>query len=227
MSRTISCIVPAYNEGARIGRVLEAVVGHPLLAEVIVVDDGSRDNTVEVVRGVPGARLIEMPRNGGKTAALLTGIGAARGSDLLLVDADLVGLTAAHVTQLIAPVAEGRADIAISLRDNAPRPWHWIGIDYISGERVLPKAMLEGRDEALLALPRFGFEVYLNSLLIERQARVSVVRWHGVASPLKGAKMGWRKGLAADARMIGDMARSVGWFTLVRQIATLRRMRVR
>ena len=225
--RTVSCLIPAYNEGARIGAVLRAVVGHPQLSEVLVIDDGSQDDTAAIVRSVPGVTLIEMSQNRGKTAALVAGIKAAQGNYLMLVDADLSGLTPDHISGLIDPVLAGQADISLSLRDNAPKPWHWLGIDYISGERVLPKALLDKHTETMLALPRFGFEVFLNSLLIARRSRVAVVRWPGVRSPLKGEKMGWCKGLVADAEMIGDMARTVGWTTLVRQIVTLRRMRVR
>lgn len=224
---SVTCLIPAFNEGARIGAVLRAVVGHPQVSEVLVIDDGSRDDTAAVVRSVPGATLIEMPHNRGKTAALVAGLRAARCTHLLLVDADLSGLTRNHISGLLDPVQTGRADVSISLRDNAPKLWHWLGIDYISGERVLPKSLLEHHAETMLALPRFGFEVFLNSLLISQRSRVAVVRWPGVRSPAKRAKMGWSKGLVADAKMIGDMARSVGWTMLVRQIVMLRRMRIR
>jgi glycosyltransferase involved in cell wall biosynthesis len=226
-NRTVTCLIPAFNEGVRIGAVLRAVVGHPQVCEVLVVDDGSLDDTAAVVRSVPGATLIEMPHNSGKTAALVAGIRAAQCSYLLLVDADLSGLTPEHISALLAPVRTGRADVSVSLRENAPRFWHWLGIDYISGERVLPKSLLDHHAQTMLALPRFGFEVFLNSLLISQRSRVAVVRWPGVRSPPKRAKMGWRKGLVADAKMIGDMARSVGWTTLVRQIVMLWRMRMR
>lgn len=224
---TVTCLIPAFNEGARIGAVLRAVVGHPQVAEVLVIDDGSQDDTVAVVRSFPDVTLIEMPQNRGKTAALVAGIRAVQGTYLLLVDADLSGLTPDHIGALIDPVLAGQADISLSLRDNAPKPWHWLGIDYISGERMLPKSLLDNHTEHMLALPRFGFEVFLNSLLIAQQSRVAVVRWRGVKSPLKGAKIGWCKGLLADAEMIGDMARTVGWATLVQQIVALRRLRVR
>jgi len=227
LERTVTCLIPAFNEGARIGEVLQAIVGHPQVAEILVIDDGSRDNTAAIVRAVPGVTLIAMPQNRGKTAALVAGIRAAQGTYLLLVDADLSGLTPDHISRLIEPVHAGKADVSLSLRDNAPKPWHWLGIDYISGERVLLKSLLDEHTETMLALPRFGFEVFLNSLLIAQRSRVAVVRWPGVKSPLKGVKMGWRKGLVADAQMIGDMARTVGWTTLVRQIVMLRRMRVR
>ena len=225
--RTVTCLIPAYNEGSRIGAVLRVVVGHPLVAEVLVIDDGSQDDTAAVVRSVPGVKLIEIPQNSGKTAALVAGIRAAMGTYLLLVDADLSGLSLDHISGLIDPVQAGQADISISLRDNAPKPWHWLGIDYISGERVLPKSLLDNHMETMLSLPRFGFEVFLNSLLIAQRSRVAVVRWSGVESPLKGTKMGWRKGLVADAKMISDMVRTVGCATLMKQIVMLRRMRVR
>jgi len=185
-------------------------VGHPQVREVLVVDDGSLDDIAAVLRSVPGATLIEMPLNRGKTAALVAGIRAAQGSYLLLVDADLSGLTPEHISALLDPLRTGRADVSVSLRESAPRFWRWLGIDYISGERVLPKPLLDHHAQTILALPRFGFEVFLNSLLISRRSRVAVVCTPGVRSPPKRAKMGWSKGLVAEAKMIGNMARCVG-----------------
>jgi glycosyltransferase involved in cell wall biosynthesis len=223
---TLTCIIPAYNEAARIAAVLQAVLGHPMIDEVIVVDDASADGTAAVVQGFPAARLIALPCNGGKTAALVHGLAAARGDLILLVDADLVGLAPHHLTALIAPVRDGHADISISLRDNAPAPWRWIGLDYISGERVLRKTLLAGQSEALHRLPKFGFEVFLNSLLISERARIAVVRWPGVVSPLKSTKYGVWTGIRADIAMMRDLCGAVPPLGLLRQIIAMRRLRV-
>lgn len=222
----ITCLIAAYNEAARIGPVLAAVAGHPLLARVIVIDDGSGDGTAEVAGAVPGVTVLRQDRNRGKTWALSVGIEAARDPLLLLLDADLVGLTPAHLTALIDPVQSGRADVAVSLRGNAPRPWQWLGLDYISGERVLPRDMLAGRTAELRALPKFGFEVALNRTILERRARLAVVSWREVASPLKAAKRGVWAGVKGDAAMMGDIFRTVSPLDAARQIAGLRRLRV-
>jgi len=223
---TLTCLIPAYNEQARIAAVLQAVLGHPLIDEVLVVDDGSADATSDVVRRFPAARLITLNPNGGKTAALARGLAEAKGDLILLVDADLVGLSPDHLTALITPVTSGRADISISLRDNAPFLWRWIGLDYISGERVLKKSLLAGQEARLRALPKFGFEVFLNSLLIERGARIAVIRWPGVISPLKSTKYGVWTGIKADAKMLADLSRAVGTWGLVKQVMRMRGMRV-
>ena len=223
---SLTCIIPAFNEAARIAAVLEAVLDHPLIDEVIVVDDGSADGTAAVVTRFPQARLIALPRNGGKTAALIHGLAAATGELILLVDADLLGLAPAHLTALITPVRDGHAEIAISLRANAPFPWRWIGLDYISGERVLRKALLDGQTEALSRLPKFGFEVFLNSLVITARARIAVVRWPGVVSPLKSAKYGVWAGVKGDVAMMRDLFRAVPMAGLVRQIVRMRGLRV-
>ena len=223
----LSCIVPAFNEATRIGAVLEALRGHPALAEVIVVDDGSTDGTDAVAGAMPGVTLLRQPRNSGKTAALAAGIAAARAPHLMFLDADLQGLRPDHVTALAAPVLAGRADVAISLRGNAPGLWHRLGIDYISGERVLPRAMLAGRLHELDGLPRFGFEVWLNRIWIGSGGGVAVVPWPEVRSPLKSEKRGRWAGMRDDARMMGDIFQSVGVLQTVGQIAALRRLRVR
>ncbi len=226
MTGQVTCLIAAFNEAARIGPVLAAAAGHPMLRQVIVVDDGSGDATAEVAGQVPGVTVLRNGRNRGKTWALSVGIEAATAPHLLLLDADLVGLTAAHLTALIDPVRAGRADVAVSLRGNAPRPWHWLGLDYISGERVLPRDMLAGRTAELRALPKFGFEVALNRTILDRRARLAVVRWPEVASPLKSAKHGLWAGIRGDAGMMADIFRTVSPLEAARQIAGLRRLRV-
>lgn len=220
---TISCIIPAYNEAVRIGEVLTSVVGHPLIDEVIVVDDGSTDGTAEVVEQTAGLRLIRQVPNKGKTWAVTVGINEAKGSHLLLVDADLLGLSPDDLTRLITPVRDGAADVSISLRRNAPRLWHLIGIDYISGERVVRKSLFDGRMAEMRALPKFGLEVFMNDLLLARQSRIAVVSWPSVDSPFKNQKMGWRRGVIADVRMIADMVRAVSPRRIVSQIVKMRR----
>ncbi|MBY6002862.1 glycosyltransferase family 2 protein [Salipiger bermudensis] len=228
---SISCIIPAYNEAPRIGAVLDAVLGHPLIDEVIVIDDGSSDGTAEAAEahggGAPGLRVVRQPRNGGKTRAVTRGIAEARGSHVLLLDSDLLGLGPEHLSALISPVLEQRAEATISLRRNAPLIWRLIGIDYISGERVMPRRLLADQTEALLNLPRFGLEVFINRLWLAEGLHIAIVRWPEVESPYKHAKRGgWIDGLRADIAMLGDIFRTVPPSETMRQVVALRARRV-
>ncbi len=93
---TLSIVIPAYNEEDGIQAVMQRVLAvRPALAEVgveemelIVVDDGSRDRTAELVAATPGVRLLQHKRNGGYGAALKTGFAAARGELIGFLDAD-------------------------------------------------------------------------------------------------------------------------------------------
>jgi len=222
---TVSCIIPTFNEAPRILAVLDIVRHHPMVNEVIVIDDGSTDGTSSIVASVPGVRLFRMPQNGGKTKALAKGFELATGSHILLVDADLVGLNGDDLTALINPVLIGTADISISLRRNAPRLWHWVGIDYISGERCMKASLVSPYLDELESLPKFGFEVWLNDLCIMQSARISVVLWDGVVSPSKASKMGRLKGVLADFSMIGDLFSKETPWQLVKQIWTMEKLK--
>jgi len=112
----ISCIVPAYNEAKRISNVLEILTQHELIDEVIVVNDASTDDIGEVLKDISGIILINHEINKGKTQSVLTGVHHARNDLVMLIDADLIGLSQEAITNLILPVTQGIAEITISLR---------------------------------------------------------------------------------------------------------------
>ncbi len=83
----ISVVIPAFNEESRIVRQLETLSAMPGIHEVIVVDGGSRDRTVDLVRATPGVRLLTAPK--GRAAQMNTGAQAATGDVLLFLHADV------------------------------------------------------------------------------------------------------------------------------------------
>lgn len=204
----VSCIICAYNEAERIGGVLAAVTDHPDLDEVIVVNGGSTDRTAEVVRAYKNAHLITC-ENRGKSYAITVGLSNAKNPIIILLDADLKGLTAESVTALIAPVTSGNADMSISLRKNSLPAYRFIGLDFVSGERVFRKALLSERLPEIAKLPGFGFEVYMNRLIINQKLRLRVVDLKNVISPRKSAKIGWWKGRVADLDMIREILKVI------------------
>ncbi|HKV93201.1 MAG TPA: dolichyl-phosphate beta-glucosyltransferase [Candidatus Angelobacter sp.] len=117
-----SIIVPAYNENARIGGTLERILEHlnrqGWSAEIVVVNDGSRDDTTEVVGRFaakhPQVRLIENPGNQGKGYAVRNGMLNARGKVLLFTDADLSS-PITEATKLFAALEKGY-DVAMGSR---------------------------------------------------------------------------------------------------------------
>jgi glycosyltransferase involved in cell wall biosynthesis len=217
----ISCIISAYNEGPRIGKVLGAVQNHPLLDEVIVVDDGSKDNTQSVVKKYKNIRLIVHEKNKGKNQAVLTGIKNSTGDYILLLDADLLGLTAKDVTALLEPIIRKKAEVSISLRKNAPLLYRKIGLDFISGERIFPKEMISSRLKEMEKLKSYGIEVYLNDYIIKNKYRIKVVKWDGVKNPWKYEKSGLMSGVKGDIKMILQIFKTISIFDFFYQIARM------
>jgi dolichyl-phosphate beta-glucosyltransferase len=117
-----SIVIPAYNESGRIPATLHAVLdcihAHNWSAEVIVVDDGSRDATAEVVKAfaerAPEVRLVQNPGNRGKGYSVRNGMLQALGEVVMFTDADL-SAPIEEAEGLFAAIADG-ADIAIGSR---------------------------------------------------------------------------------------------------------------
>ncbi len=116
----VSIIIPAYNEEKTIYQVLEALAREvPDAAEIIVVDDGSKDQTGAIAREYaarhPQVRVLQQPRNQGKTAALRAGFAASTGDIVIVQDADLE-YDPVDIPVLTEPIIKGRADVVYGSR---------------------------------------------------------------------------------------------------------------
>jgi len=203
----VAAIIPAYNEGPRIASVLDVVRASPLVDEIIVVDDGSDDDTAEVARA-HGANVIRLGENTGKGGAVARGLEATLGDVILFLDADLIGLTVDHVNALIEPVCSGEADMTIGIFGNgrtatdlaqALTPW-------LSGQRAIKRSVLEGLE---LDISRFGVEAVLTRHAKESGLKAVDVKLPRLTHVMKEEKMGTVKGMASRARMYWEVLKSI------------------
>ena len=114
----LSVVIPAYNEERTIAETIRRVktvdLGE-LDLEIVVVDDGSKDQTREILKTIPGIRVVLHERNSGKGAAVKSGFRAATGDIVLIQDADLE-YDPQDYGALVQPIVDGRVDAVIGSR---------------------------------------------------------------------------------------------------------------
>ena len=199
--KKLSVVIAAYNEEPRIENVLKIVVGHSLIDEVIVVDDCSHDKTSEVAARF-NVKVLRNEKNLGKTLSVKKGVEVAKNDIIALLDADLRGITREEITMLANPVIEGKVDWTLSLRSNS-WPWmKWVKMDWVSGERVIKKELLN--DPLIWSRPEvgFGLETLMNKSLLGRQTKFCSVYLPTLTTERKSEKMGFFKGWYSDFKMV-------------------------
>lgn len=226
VKQKISCIVPVYNEGARVGGVLKALVGHPLLDEVIVVNDGSTDDSEKVLKKVKGINLISYKKNRGKSFAVMTGMKKAKNDLLLMIDSDLQGLTAKDITALVEPVLEGKADVSMTIRKNSFEIFKMMGLDFVSGERIFSRKTIPSLD-AIGKLTCFGLESHLNNLIVKKGLRLAIVDWKNVITPRKAVKFGYWEGTKRDLKMVKEIVDYLSLKGIYKQIRGMQKLIVK
>ena len=210
----VSFLIPAFNEEATIGEVLERIAALGLDAQVVVVDDGSTDRTAAIAEA-HGATVIRQA-NAGKGAAIRTAIGVIDGEIAVIQDADME-YDPAEVPELIAPIVRGVADVVFGSRLRGGKPqraylfWHLVGNKFLSLLTcVLYNTTLSDmetgykafRSDVLRSLElrenHFGLEPEITAKICKRKLRIYElpISYYG-RTHAEGKKITWRDGFRA------------------------------
>lgn len=223
----ISCIIPFYNEGERLLRILTELtkIYHNEtgpIHELICVDDGSQDPvTAEAIgRDHPAIDLVRSQQNQGKTAAIRQGVRRATGEIILLLDADLEGLRADEIKRALAGFCRTPdIDMLILRRMNAPVLAKLIpgGTTLFSGERILYRQDLE----TVLAQPVSGWQIEsaINEYMSQKGKTVYWIG-HSGQNTFKKEKQGMGPGLRNDLQTARDIIAPIGVVRLLRLMFT-------
>jgi glycosyltransferase involved in cell wall biosynthesis len=192
----MDAVVPARNEAATVADVVDACLRCSAVREVIVVDDGSVDETSDRAAAA-GAKVIHRAdsardRGGSKAHAMEAGVAASDAPALLFVDADLLGLTAGHLDEVCGPFVDGRATMSVGWFDYGAWNPLVLRLPPTTGERALPRWVFE----AIPPEKRDGYtiEIMLNEVVAESHLPTTARIMRGVTHRTKREKLGRLEG---------------------------------
>ncbi|MEO5374897.1 MAG: glycosyltransferase family 2 protein [Alphaproteobacteria bacterium] len=223
--RSLSVIIPCYNEAATLEALVNRVLGadtRGLELEVVIVDDASRDGSEGVARSIaerdPRVRVVSHPVNRGKGAALRSGFAAAGGDVVLIQDADLE-YDPAEYPKLLKPILDGHADVVYGSRFRGGESvrvlyfWHTVanmGLTFMSNMLTdlnltdMETCYKVFRRETLARIElkedRFGFEPEITARLARLRPRPRIyeigITYFGRTYE-EGKKIGWKDAVRA------------------------------
>ena len=217
----LSIIIPLYNEEKTIEEIIKRVLKVDLKGvekEIIVVDDGSVDNSAKIVNSfiknslMKNVKLVRHKKNRGKGAAVRTGIKNSRGDLILIQDADLE-YDPNDIPHLLQPILEGKAEVVYGSRFTGERKnmffWHMIGNKFLSFVcnllynttlsdmevcyKLFTKKALRGIQ---LKEDRWGFDPEITAKILKKGIRIYEVPISYTGREFwEGKKICWKDGL--------------------------------
>jgi glycosyltransferase involved in cell wall biosynthesis len=214
----LSILMPVYNEAERVAEALKQAlaVPYPCEIEMVVVDDGSTDETAEILARMddPRLRVVTHPRNAGKGAAIKTAVDSARGEYMVILDADLE-YDPQDIPKLLAPVLEGHATVVYGNRTfgshSAYSFWYVVGNRGVTtAANVLFNSYIGDLETCFKLMPvelyrsldirsrGFGMEAEVTGKLLRRRIRpYDVPITYRARGRDEGKKITWRDGVEA------------------------------
>ena len=203
----ISAIVPAYNEEERIEKVIQPLQATDIIDEIIIIDDGSEDKTADVA-GNYDVRVIRLGYNQGKSEAVKKGLMDCNAEIILLLDADLIGLTSDHIIDLLKPLIYEDFDMTIGIFNDgrfitdlaqkiSPN---------LSGQRAITRVLADKLVD--LDTKGYGIELALSNMAKKEHLKIKRVIIKNATHVMKEEKLGLVKGGIWRLKMYKDIVKS-------------------
>jgi glycosyltransferase involved in cell wall biosynthesis len=213
--------MPARDEALTVAANVAAARACKYVREVIVVDDGSSDDTAELARAA-GAKVIHRDAaEGSKAHAMDEGIRASDADAFLFVDADCTDLTGAHLDAICEPFLGGRCAMSLGMFDYG-RPWNSVvpRVHPLTGERIIPRWVWDAIPPH--KLDGYTIEARINEVVSERRLKTVARTMRGVFHRTKRVKHGRWDGVLRTLDMyreilgmvwpVGDIRWRTYWF---------------
>jgi glycosyltransferase involved in cell wall biosynthesis len=204
----VAAIVPAYNEEETIGDVLKVLLKSKELDEIIVVSSGSTDKTSEISRSL-GLKVADSLQKIGKGGAMREGLKMTQADVIVFFDADLIGLTTEHISQLVVPILENKAEMVVGIRDRlGETPEFILKIDPVlafGGERAVKRHVFE--KVPLKFSQGFAVETALNYYCHVNKLPVIFTKLKGLGMIIKEKKFGFFRGFYERIKMQFEMVK--------------------
>ncbi len=219
MHNTITCLIPVYNEGQRLVHTLQELIKVKEINSFVVVDDGSVDNAIELVKNnFPRISLVQLKENQGKSAAVRAGLKQIQTTYTLLFDADINGLDHQEISAGLEKTMNDDYDMIIFRRMRSPITAKLFRADIVlSGERVVKTEILNKVMHSVPKPKSYTMEAVLNQHCINNQYKVGWSKAN-TYNTFKIYKVGVVSGLWGDFMTMVHGAQRVGWTHYLYQV---------
>jgi len=213
----ITSVVSVYNEEKTVKSVVYSLLNCVYIDELIVVNDGSTDNTSKILNQIlltHPFQYVEFNKNRGKSYAMTAGVEQAKGDVIVFIDADLIGLNCNHIKKLVDPLVNGNTRMVIGRRVSETNPK--IDItgpldDWLGGERAVYKEdLMPILDE--MKETKFGVETLLNLYFkskSNKNTKTLIVDLEGLVHIRKYQKYKWNQAVFNYSKSASQIIRTV------------------
>ncbi|MFW5981174.1 MAG: glycosyltransferase family 2 protein [bacterium] len=201
----VTALIPAFNEEERIANIIEVLSLHQDIDDILVVNDGSSDQTASEAERA-GATVINLDHNQGKGAALQTGIDMIKNGIILMLDADLIGLKHKHIDDLLEPIFNDQCDMTLGIFNDGRGLTDLAQLvsPNLSGQRAVKQEIISKIGN--LKDSGYGVEIAINKF-IKEHGRVKQVELKELSHVMKEEKRGFAKGVVDRGKMYWDIVR--------------------